>query len=107
MLEMLRSEGVITAGMGLLVLGVREWKRVWLAREWRREREQELLTQMVVEVADVVGRGVVVRHDGTSGGWSVTCDGSTRKSNGQRRKTLRHSNPLVDQRKAPARRRRR
>jgi hypothetical protein len=107
MLEMLGSEGVITVGVGLLVVGLREWRRVWLAREWRREREQELLTQMVVEVADG-GRGVVVCHDGTSGGWSVTCDGSTRKSDGQRRKSVRHSaHALVDERMVPAHRRRR
>lgn len=90
-LEMLGPEGVITTSVGLLILGAREWRRVQLARERRRIREYELLAQMVVEVTDD-GRGVQVRHEGSSGDWSVTYDGGSRQGN-RRRECNHRSQP--------------
>ncbi|MFF5030139.1 hypothetical protein ACFY2J_38845 [Streptomyces collinus] len=89
-LEMLGPEGVITASMGLLALGVREWVRVQLARERRRIREYELLAKMFVEVADI-GRGVQVRHEGASGDWTVTYDGGSRQWDRRRRESNHRS----------------
>lgn len=86
---MLGPEGVITASVGLLVLGVREWRRVQLARERRRVREYELLARMVVEVADD-GRGLQVRHEGEAGGWSVTYDGGSSPLRRRRRESNYH-----------------
>jgi hypothetical protein len=48
---------------------------VQLARERRREREQELLTEMVVGVAEG-DREVQVHHGGAAGTWSLTGTGS-------------------------------
>lgn len=38
--------------IALVAIGAREWRRVQLARERRREREQELLAKMVTGVAE-------------------------------------------------------
>lgn len=64
-------EGVIALLIMLVAIGAREWRRVQLAREKRREREQELLAEMV---ADVAGgeREVQVHHGGVAGTWSLT-----------------------------------
>ncbi|MGA5552376.1 hypothetical protein [Streptomyces pseudogriseolus] len=60
-LEILGPEGIITASVGLLVFGVREWRLVQVAREQRRVREYQLLAQMIVEVADD-GHGMACRY---------------------------------------------
>lgn len=64
-------EGVIAVLAVMVAIGAREWRRVQLAREKRREREQELLAEMV---ADVAGgeREVQVHHGGVAGTWSLT-----------------------------------
>ncbi|QKV90427.1 hypothetical protein HUT19_40875 [Streptomyces sp. NA02950] len=69
--EMLVPEGVIALLATLVAVGAREWRRVQLAREKRRMREQELLAKMVAEVADG-GREVQVHHGGVVGTWSLT-----------------------------------
>lgn len=61
--EMLVPEGVIALLATLVAVGAREWRRVQLAREKRRMREQELLAEMVAEVADG-GREVSCSHWG-------------------------------------------
>ncbi|MFK4106139.1 hypothetical protein ACI2L1_40005 [Streptomyces sp. NPDC019531] len=93
--EMLAPEGVIALLAAVVAVGVREWRRVQLAREKRRVREQELLAAMV---ADVAGgrRDVHVHHGGGAGAWSLT---GTR--HGEERAVL-----AADGRTAPARRRR-
>lgn len=72
--EMLGPEGVIALLAAVVVAGAREWRRVQLARENRRVREQELLAEMV---ADVSGdsREVQVHHGGVAGTWSLTGTG--------------------------------
>jgi hypothetical protein len=55
----------------VVVIVVREWRRVQLARERRREREQELLAEMVSGVAEA-DREVRVHHGGAAGAWSLT-----------------------------------
>lgn len=48
--EVLGPEGVIALLVAVVVAGAREWRRVQLAREKRRVREQELLAEMVSDV---------------------------------------------------------
>ncbi|MEV3972746.1 hypothetical protein AB0K68_32130 [Streptomyces sp. NPDC050698] len=55
----------------VVVVVAREWRRVQLARERRREREQELLAEMVSGVAEGA-REVRVHHGGAAGVWSLT-----------------------------------
>ncbi|MFG3552504.1 hypothetical protein [Streptomyces sp. NPDC047725] len=55
----------------VVVIVAREWRRVQLARERRREREQELLAEMVSGVAEG-DREVRVHHGGAVGVWSLT-----------------------------------
>ncbi|MDT0616136.1 hypothetical protein [Streptomyces lancefieldiae] len=69
--ELLGPEGVIAALVMVVAIGAREWRRVQLARERRREREQELLAKMVSGVAEG-GREVQVHHGGPVGAWSLT-----------------------------------
>ncbi|MGW6524000.1 hypothetical protein [Streptomyces sp. NPDC054962] len=64
-------EGASALLVAVVVIVAREWRRVQLARERRREREQELLTEMVVGVAEG-DREVRVRHVGAAGTWSLT-----------------------------------
>ncbi|MEU1407975.1 hypothetical protein ABZ471_37615 [Streptomyces sp. NPDC005728] len=68
---MLVPEGVGAALIAVVAIGAREWRRVQLARERRREREQELLAEMVSGVAEG-GREVQVHHGGAAGVWSLT-----------------------------------
>ncbi|EDY55665.1 MULTISPECIES: hypothetical protein [Streptomyces] len=93
--EILAPEGVIALLAAVAAVGAREWRRVQLAREKRRVREQELLAAMV---ADVAGgrRDVHVHHGGGAKAWSLTGTG-----HGQEREIL-----TGDSRTAPARRRR-
>ncbi|MFF3359384.1 hypothetical protein ACFYWN_44020 [Streptomyces sp. NPDC002917] len=74
MQELLVPEGVIAFLAAVVAIGAREWRRVQLAREKRRVREQELLAEMV---ADVAGgeREVRVHHGGVAGTWSLTGTG--------------------------------
>ncbi|MEV7740083.1 hypothetical protein AB0O75_50130 [Streptomyces sp. NPDC088921] len=69
--EMMVPEGVIALLVAVVTIGAREWRRVQLAREKRLEREQELLAEMV---ADVAGgeREVRLHHGGAAGAWSLT-----------------------------------
>ncbi|MGW7665424.1 hypothetical protein [Streptomyces sp. NPDC054756] len=55
----------------VVVIVVREWGRVQLARERRRVREQELLAEMVSGVAEG-DREVRVHHGSAAGVWSLT-----------------------------------
>ncbi|MFF7127266.1 hypothetical protein [Streptomyces sp. NPDC008240] len=64
-------EGVGALVVTVVVVVAREWRRVQLARERRREREQELLSEMVVGVAGG-DREVQVHHGGATGVWSLT-----------------------------------
>lgn len=66
--------GVLALLAAVVAAGAREWRRVQLARENRRVREQELLAEMV---ADVSGgsREVQVHHGGVAGTWSLTGTG--------------------------------
>ncbi|WP_143060382.1 hypothetical protein [Streptomyces misionensis] len=57
--------------VGVVIVIAREWRRVQLARERRREREQELLAEMVSGVAEG-GREVQVHHGGSAGAWTLT-----------------------------------
>lgn len=68
---MLMPEGVIAFLAAVIGIGAREWRRVRLAREKRLEREQELLAEMVAEVADSE-REIQVHHGGAAGTWSLT-----------------------------------
>ncbi|MEU6885663.1 hypothetical protein ABZ918_10700 [Streptomyces viridosporus] len=61
----------------VIIIVAREWRRVQLARERRREREQELLAEMVSGVAEG-DREVRVHHGGAAGAWSLTGTGSGR-----------------------------
>jgi hypothetical protein len=70
-------EGVSALLIMVVVIVAREWRRVQLARERRREREQELLAEMVVGVAEG-DREVRVHHGGAAGAWSLTGTGSGR-----------------------------
>lgn len=72
--EMLVPEGVFMLLAAAVAVAAREWRRVQLAQEKRREREQELLAKMVAEVADG-GREVQVHHGGVAGAWSLTGTG--------------------------------
>ena len=72
--EMLVPEGVFALLAAVIAVGAREWRRVQTAREKRRVREQELLAEMVAEVADG-SREVRVRHGGMAGTWSLTGTG--------------------------------
>ncbi|MDI1454270.1 hypothetical protein NHG22_10650 [Streptomyces sp. ATE26] len=69
--EMLGPEGVGAVLIAVIAIGAREWRRVQLARERRREREQELLAEMVSGVAEG-GREVQVHHGGAAGAWTLT-----------------------------------
>ncbi|MFJ2722675.1 hypothetical protein [Streptomyces sp. NPDC087437] len=69
--EMLVPEGVFALLAAVAAIGAREWRRVQLAREKRREREQELLAAIVAEVA-AGEREVQVRHSGLASTWSLT-----------------------------------
>ncbi|MFF4985479.1 hypothetical protein ACFY3O_36240 [Streptomyces sp. NPDC001046] len=93
--EMLAPEGVIALLAAVAAVGAREWRRLQLAREKRRVREQELLAAMV---ADVAGgrRDVHVRHGGGAEAWSLNGTG-----HGEERAVL-----AADSRTTPARRRR-
>ncbi|MFJ9565951.1 hypothetical protein ACIRQQ_38655 [Streptomyces fuscichromogenes] len=73
---MLVPEGVISLLAAAVAVAAREWRRVQLAREKRREREQELLAMMVAEVAGN-SREVQVHHGGAAGVWSLTGTGHT------------------------------
>jgi hypothetical protein len=73
--EMLVPEGVFMLLAAAVAVAAREWRRVHLAREQRREREQELLAKMVAEVADG-SRDVQVHHGGAAGAWSLTGTGA-------------------------------
>lgn len=92
--EMLAPEGVIALLAAMVAVGAREWRRVQLAREKRRVREQELLAAMV---ADVAGgrRDVHVHHGGGAEAWSLTGTGHGGEQG-----------ILADGRTAPTRRRR-
>ncbi|KUL48992.1 hypothetical protein [Streptomyces sp. NRRL S-1521] len=68
--EMWGPEGVSALLIMVVIVG-REWRRVQLARERRREREQELLAEMVRGVAEG-DREVRVHHGGAAGAWSLT-----------------------------------
>jgi membrane protein implicated in regulation of membrane protease activity len=83
--EMLAPEGVFALLAAVIAVGAREWRRVQTAREKRRVREQELLAEMVAEVAGG-GREVQVHHGGTAGTWSLTGTGSV----GERRDAARN-----------------
>lgn len=63
-------EGVSALVVGVVIVVAREWRRVQLARERRREREQELLAEMVSGVAEG-GREVQVHHGGSAGAWTL------------------------------------
>lgn len=64
-------EGVSALVVAVVIVVAREWRRVQLARERRREREQELLAEMVSGVAEG-DREVQVHHGGPAGAWSLT-----------------------------------
>ncbi|GGP00338.1 hypothetical protein [Wenjunlia tyrosinilytica] len=64
-------EGVMATLVAFAAVGAGEWRKVQLARERRREREQELLAKMVAKVADGE-REVQVHHGGASGTWTLT-----------------------------------
>ncbi|MFJ3339315.1 hypothetical protein [Streptomyces sp. NPDC086766] len=68
---MLVPEGVGAVVIAVVAIGAREWRRVQLAQERRREREQELLAEMVSGVAEG-GREVQVHHGSAAGTWSLT-----------------------------------
>lgn len=70
-------EGVSALVIMVVVVVAREWRRVQLARERRREREQELLAEMVSGVAEG-DREVRVHHGGAAGVWSLTGTDSVR-----------------------------
>ncbi|MFF0767017.1 hypothetical protein ACFYWH_44710 [Streptomyces sp. NPDC003737] len=72
--EMLGPEGVIALLATVVVAGAREWRRVQLAREKRRVREQELLAEMVSDVSGD-SREVHVHHGGVAGTWSLSGTG--------------------------------
>ncbi|WP_105974922.1 hypothetical protein [Streptomyces geranii] len=76
--EMLVPEGVFALLAAVIAVGAREWRRVQTAREKRRVREQELLAEMVAEVADG-SREVQVYHGGIAGTWSLTGTGFVRE----------------------------
>ncbi|ATW46665.1 hypothetical protein [Streptomyces peucetius] len=69
--EMLVPEGMIAVLAAMVAIAAREWRRVRLAREKRLEREQELLAEMVAEVAGGE-REIQVHHGGVAGTWSLT-----------------------------------
>ncbi|WP_330343395.1 hypothetical protein OHA09_36040 [Streptomyces longwoodensis] len=101
MQQMLVPEGVMTLLVTAAVIAAREWRRVQLAREKRREREQELLAEMVAEVAQG-SQGVQV-HRGGTGVWSLTSTGSA----GEPRRDMSAGRAArVDGRAVAARRRR-
>ncbi len=93
-------EGVSALLIMVVVIVAREWRRVQLARERRREREQELLAEMVSGVAEG-DREVRVHHGGAAGVWSLTGTDSVRAG----REALGDTAP-VRRRTAAARRRR-
>ncbi|MFJ3106518.1 hypothetical protein [Streptomyces sp. NPDC086835] len=100
--ELLMPEGVIAVLAVMVAIGAREWRRVQLAREKRREREQELLAEMV---ADVAGgkREVQVHHGGVAGTWSLT---GTMPAGALHREASAERGATVDGRSIAARRRR-
>lgn len=69
--DMWGPEGVGALVVAVVIVVAREWRRVQVARERRREREQELLAEMVSGVAGS-GREVQVHHGGAVGAWSLT-----------------------------------
>ncbi|MGW2802415.1 hypothetical protein [Streptomyces sp. NPDC001269] len=66
----------------VFAIGALEWRRVRLAQERRREREQELLAEMVSCVVQR-GHGVRVRHGGAVGTWSLTGVAARRLERGE------------------------
>ncbi|WP_229881255.1 hypothetical protein [Streptomyces viridiviolaceus] len=98
---MLVPEGVIAALIAMVAIRVREWRCVQLARERRREREQELLAKMVSGVAEG-GREVQVHHGGPVGAWSLTGTASAAAG----REAPVDAEALMRGRSVPARRRR-
>jgi hypothetical protein len=72
------GSGGVAAVTGVVALGVREWRRVQLARERRRVREQESIARMVAGMAGE-GRQVRVRHHGADGDWSVQSEARGRR----------------------------
>ncbi|MFI2437136.1 hypothetical protein [Streptomyces sp. NPDC018693] len=99
--EMLMPEGVMVLLATLVAIGAREWRRVQLAREKRREREQELLAEMVAEVAG--GEREIQVHRGGVGVWSLT---GTRSAAVPRPEVSGRRGAPVDGRTIAARRRR-
>lgn len=91
-------EGVFMLLAAAVAVAAREWRRVQLAREKRREREQELLAKMVAEVAGG-SREVQVHHGGAAGAWSLTGSGPSGA-------VPAGSETAVDSREVPPRRRR-
>jgi hypothetical protein len=75
---MVGLEAVFAAVVALATLGAREWRRVQLAREQRRHREQELLVQLAKEIAEG-GGSVQVRHRSVGGQWSISSDAEDRQ----------------------------
>ncbi|MET8030608.1 hypothetical protein [Streptomyces avermitilis] len=71
--------GVVAA---VFAIGALEWRRVRMAQERRREREQELLAEMVSCVVQQ-GYGVRVRHGGAAGTWSLTGVAARRLERGE------------------------
>ncbi|MET7391421.1 hypothetical protein ACFYPT_40795 [Streptomyces sp. NPDC005529] len=82
--EMLVPEGVFALLAMVIAVGAREWRRVQMAREKRRMREQELLAEMVAEVAGG-SSAVQVHHGGIAGTWSLTGTGPFRERQGRTR----------------------
>ncbi|ATW46667.1 hypothetical protein [Streptomyces peucetius] len=68
---MLVPEGVGAALIAVVASGAREGRRVHLAEDRRREREQELLAEMVSGVTEGGGERQV-HHGGAAGAWSLT-----------------------------------
>jgi hypothetical protein len=100
--EILVPEGVIALLVAVVAIGAREWRRVRLAREKRLEREQELLAEMVAEVAGGE-REVQVHHGGVAGTWSLT---GTLSAGAPRREGLAGRGSMAGGRTRVARRRR-
>ncbi|MDX3067761.1 MULTISPECIES: hypothetical protein [Streptomyces] len=98
--EMLGPEGVIALLVAVAGAGAREWRRVQVAREKRRVREQELLAEMVSDVSGD-SREVRVHHGGVTGTWSLIGTGPEAQ-----REIPTGRAAAEDDRTAPARRRR-
>lgn len=105
--ELLVPEGVFALLAAVIAVGAREWRRVQMAREKRRVREQELLAEMVAEVAGG-SREVQVHHGGIAGTWSLTGTGPASERQGTAGSGMTDAVAVsrTDGRTAPARRRR-